>query len=205
MKKISAFIILAGLFSLYAGADNGMNIQGDRNIPLDLYLVIDSSSAFGSSMEAAIAWINDEIIGNILLEGDGLVIWSAGDQGSIIFSGTISSTDTSVDSDLRNRLSALQSDSARADFVSPLREISARVSQTQVSQTQVSQTMTRLELTMLVFSSAVVLEPALRADTRNFLRWSRTLRYEGWQVIMTAGDIGPRVQQASRAYMNTLQ
>ena len=204
MKKILVFIILAGFFSPFLGAQNtgtvpgDRTVQGDRTVPLDLYLVIDSSSAFSGSINNAIKWVNDEVIGQILREGDSLVVWAAGDRGEMIFSGTISSGDLGGNTDLRNRLSALEASGRRADFISPLRDISIRTSQTQVPRS-------RLGLTMLVFSSAAVLEPVLRDDTRSMLRWSRTLRYEGWQVIMTAADIGPRVQQAARVYMSSLQ
>ena len=196
MKKLLVFIILAGIISPFLWAQNSESVPGDRTVPLNLHLVIDSSSAFRGSMDDAVAWINNEILGQILMEGDNLVVWSAGDRGEMIFSGTISSGGSSGNTDLVNRLSALEAGSRSADFISPLRDI---------SRTSPRSSETRLELTMLVFSSAAVLEPVLRADTRNMLRWSRTLRYEGWQVMMTAGDIGPRVQEAARAYMNTRQ
>jgi hypothetical protein len=161
----------------------------ERTIPLDMYLIVDGSQSFQNAKNDAVAWLNSQVIDRILMEGDTISIWSAGESSGIIHSGQVTGEKT----DIKDKLQTLKTDGKTADFSGALREAASRVSQTPQS---------RLSYTMLVTASAEGLEAALTGSSQGLLRWSRSERYERWQVLIVAPDIAPRVRDATASYMN---
>ena len=163
-----------------------------RNVGLDMFLIIDDSAALREARSSVLAWVNDHVIDRILMEGDNITVWAARDRAEIIYSGTISGQKEPVKSGISN----LGASGSRADFTEALRDASGRASQ--VSRTSAE----RLAYTMLITASATGLEPVL-TSAPGLIRWSRSLRYEGWQVLIINPGIEPRVREAAQAYMNS--
>ena len=186
MKKI-LFTLFMGLIILPLAAQN------TRNLPLDLNIIIDDSSAFRESGQEAIDWLNRQFLEQVLLDGDRITVWAAGSRVEQIYSGTVTGSGNEA-AELGSRLSSLGMAGAQADFAGALREVSQRLSQP---------TQGRLSVTMLISASASSLEPLLGGSSRGLLRWSRSLRYQGWQVIVLDPNLGPRVQSAALSYMNS--
>jgi hypothetical protein len=180
-RKLLILIILVS-FSPFIGAQ-------DRTIPLDMYLIIDGSQSFQNAKNDAVAWLNSQVIDRILMEGDTISIWSAGESSGIIHSGQVTGGKT----DIKDKLQTLKTDGKTADFSGALREAASRGSQTPQS---------RLSYTMLITASAEGLEAALTGSNQGLFRWSRSERYERWQVLIVAPDIAPRVRDAAASYMN---
>jgi hypothetical protein len=188
LGKLLILIVLVGFFSPV------LNAEDTRSIPLDMYLIIDGSTALENSKSDAIAWINNQIIDRILIEGDNISIWAAGDTAQMIFSGTISDSDGKKG--IKDKLLTLDTEGNIADFAGAIREVSTRVSQTP---------QTRMAYTMLITASAEGLRPVLSGGSQSLLRWFRSERYERWQVLILAPDIGTKVQQAAANYMNAFR
>ena len=185
LKKTLILFILVNFSPFFPAAEDL------RTVPLEMYLIIDASSAFREQKNDALSWVNGEAIDRVLMEGDVITVWAAGDRAEIIYSGDSGDKET-----IKNRLLNMETGGETADFTGALREVSARLSQTGNSPS-------RLSVTMLVTSSAAGLQPALAGGSQGLLRWSRSLRYEGWQVLIVGPGMGPRVREAAEAYMNS--
>jgi len=133
-------------------------------------------------------------VDRILMDGDRITVWAAGDRARVIHSATISGDATKRE--IRDQLQTLSTEGERADFSGALRDAAAR-------QTQAAAGRSRLSYTMLVTASAEALEPALSGGARDMLRWSRSEKFSRWQVFVVAPDIGGRVRQAAAAYMSS--
>ena len=197
MRKIIVILCILACMASFLGAQNS------RLMPLDIYLIIDNSAAFRQSGNDAIEWLITSFINPGLLEGDSIHVWAAGDRAENIFSGTMSTQINAGDFQekvsLRNSILALEAGSRSADFSGALASASSRQRENQANQIGQSS----LPVTLLVTSSASGLEPLLSGDSQHLLRWSRTLYYEGWQILVVAPNLGPAVQEAARTYMNS--
>ena len=188
--KIRIFIVL----TLLAVVLPRLAAEDRRSIPMDLYLIIDGSEAFQGSKAGAIAWINERVLDRLLMEGDRISVWAAGERAELVYSGPASGENQAVKDTLTN----LTATARIADFYGALRNVTAGI-------TGAAGGADRLSYTMLVTASAGGLEHALAGDTQGLMRWFRTEKYEQWQVLVVAPDIGTRVNQAAAAYMNSLR
>jgi len=187
-RFIFILIILVSFFS-------GLEAADTRTIPLDMYLIIDSSESFQGVKNDAITWLNRQVVDRILMEGDKVTIWTAGDRAQIIYSAEITSS-TNAKNDIKDKLLALQPAGRKADFSGALEELLPKQSQTPGN---------RLSYTMLVTSSAGVLGSIVTGNYHAALKWSRSEKYERWQALIVAPDISQKVSQAAAAYMNSIR
>ena len=171
-----------------------LNAEDKRTIPLDMYLIIDGSSDLKNYKEDAVSWINQQVVDRILIDGDRITVWNAGNKAELIYSETIS--DSSGKNELKDKLMALDTEGETADFASALREVLPRLSQTPKD---------RLTYTMLITSSAKGMGDAFRGSSQSLFRWFRSEKYEHWQVLVVAPDIGEKVQQSAQAYMRSIR
>ena len=178
-------LVIFAVFLPQLGAENR------RVIPLDMYLIIDGSQALNRQKDIIIPWIKEQILDLTLQEGDRLTIWSAEDRARVIFSGPIT---TETKAQIIDIIAALEATAVAADFSGALVDAAARSAQTPRE---------RLPYTMLIKASAASVEPLLTGSASRLLRYSRSKRHEGWQVLVTAPHIGDRVRQAAIAYMNS--
>jgi hypothetical protein len=185
-------IILVG-FTSFIKADSKSLLADDRRvIPLDLYLVIDCSESINGVKNDVLAWVSSKVVDRLLIEGDKVTIWSASDNAQVIYSGEISAS--AGKREITDLLQNLVTNGKTADFPGAFRDLAPRVSQTDQK---------RLSYTVIVTSSAGGLESALTGSSQTMLRWSRSEKYSGWQVLVAAPDIAPKVQQAASNYMSS--
>ena len=190
MRNTYIRIILALFFVI--GLLPQLSAENRRVIPLDMYLIIDGSESFQGSKNDAVAWINNQVVDRILMDGDRLTIWRAGNNAQIVYSGDVSGRKE----DIKTALNALSTDARIPDFSRALTEAASRVSQTSQE---------RLAYTMLVTASAEGLEQTLTGGARDLLRWFRSEKYERWQVLVVGPDLTPRVRQAAASLMDFLR
>jgi len=171
-----------------------LNAQDRRNIPMDFYMIIDGSEAFEKHRNEAIAWVNERVVDRLLLDGDRVSIWAAGDRAELVFSGDVS--DSGGNQEIKDQLLNFAPTGRSADFSGALRNVNAGISGTSDD---------RLPYTILVTASAGGLYSALAGDTQGLLRWFRTEKSAQWQALVVAPDIGRKVNQAALAYMNSVQ
>ena len=185
----SLFLVMAflAIFSFPLAAEN------KRDIPLDMFLIIDVSESMANPKNEVFSWVNERLVDQILLDGDRITVWAAGNRAEIAYSGVISGEISK--NELRESLENIEINGSAADFEGALRDLRTRIS-------GVSQD--RLPYSVLISSSAEGLEPVLTGNIRSMLRWSRSERYERWQVLVFAPDIAPQVQQAAAELMEAL-
>jgi hypothetical protein len=188
LRNVLIIIVLVIFMPCAAFADD------TRSLALDLYLIIDGSSTLENSKDDTIAWICDQVVDRFLIDGDKISIWTAGDTAQLIYSDTVSGA--AGKEALKARLRSLDTSGQRADFSGALREAASRASQTGAG---------RLPYTLLVTASAEALGPALTGSDQALFRWFRSEKYERWQVLVVAPNIGTKVRQAASAYMGSLR
>ncbi|MCL2833965.1 MAG: hypothetical protein FWD78_12405 [Treponema sp.] len=162
-----------------------------RTIPLDMYLIIDTSEGFRDTQSETINWINDQVIDRLLQEGDRLMIWSAGPAAQVIYTETIGAKKD----DAKAKLLNLTISGRNADFSGALRDAASRAAKDNPDRKRIS-------YTMLVSGSAENLAPAL-GGSGNLFRWSRAEKYDRWQILVADPNIAQRVSRAAASYMGT--
>jgi len=177
---------------ILVGFTSAINADDRRVIPLDLYLVIDCSESINNVKDDTLTWVYTNVVDRLLVEGDKVTIWSAGDKAQVIYNGEISASGGK--SEIRDLLQNLVTNGKDADFSGALRDLEPRVAGTDQS---------RLPYTMLVASSAEKLESALTGSSQALLRWSRSEKYSGWQILIAEPNIAPKVKQAAASYMSS--
>ena len=170
-----------------------LNAEDKRTIPLDIYLIVDGSTTLKNSKNDVLAWINEQVVDRILSDGDKITILSAGENARVIYSDAISGAGKTG---VKDSFRSLDTEGKTADFSGALREVNARLPQTPRD---------RLAVTMLITGSAEILEPAMAGNAQGLLRWFRSERYERWQVLVVAPDIGGKVRNAAAAYMSAVR
>ena len=186
-KEKALFLIILVSFLHFLGAEDR------RSIPLDVFLIVDGSSTFQSVKNEAIAWVSGQLVDRILMEGDNVTIWAAGERAQIIHSGEISASGGGK-AEIKEKLASLAADGRSADFSGALGDLAPRLQ-------GVAQN--RLSYTMLITASAGALQNALMGNSQAMLKWFRSEKFQRWQAFVLAPDIGRRVSQAAVDYMNS--
>jgi hypothetical protein len=160
-----------------------------RSLPLDLFLIVDGSSTLASAKNDAVAWLSREYIDRILIEGDTLNIWSAGDKAQLVYTETMGAKKDAA----KDKLKALDTSGKTPDFISALKEAAAKAG---------PQDGKRLKVTLVITGSAEAFAPTLEGSSASLLRWSRVEESSRWQALMVAPGIGDKVHRAALAYMS---
>ena len=168
-----------------------LSAEDKRTIPLDMYLIVDDSTTMKNSKNDVFAWINEQVVDRIMADGDKITIFAAGDSARVIYSDDISSAGKTG---IKGSFDSLNAEGKTADFSGALSEVNSRVSRTPES---------RLAITMLISGSAEILEPAIAGNAQGLLRWFRSEKYERWQALVVAPNIGGKVRNATVAYMSS--
>ena len=185
VRNIIFLIILVGYLPLVSAEDK-------RTIPLEMYLIMDSSSSFQEAKTDAVAWFGSQVVDRIFVEGDRVTIWAAGDSAEIVYSDEIAGEGAKTD--IKDKLKAISAGSRAADFSGALNDLQPRLSAAPPG---------RLPITMLVTATAGGLGSALSGRTQAMLKWFRSEKYERWQAFILGPDIGVKVSQAAQNYMNS--
>ena len=189
--KSSIFIKLTFLAVFMMFFVPGLVLAQNRQIPLDLYIIVDASERLRDDRNEVIAWINAELIDRLLQEGDRLVIWTAGTQARQIHSETIGSQTNEA----KERLANIQLAGQTADFTGAVREASGMASRENPGGN-------RLNYTVLISSSAQALASSISSSSAGLFNWFRTERSSRWQAYIIDPNISQRVNQAAAAFMS---
>ncbi|GHV66128.1 hypothetical protein AGMMS49928_00050 [Spirochaetia bacterium] len=180
-------IILAlGLFFL----SSLVGAEDKRQESIDMFVVIDGSAALKNARQAVLAWFQEQILNGILLDGDRLSVWIAGEKAELIFSETLSGPESR--NNLQEKLNSAPSEAKNADFAGALREISARKGS--------SKGVLPIN-TLLITSATGGVYTSLGESIGRILRYSRVEDFSGWRAIRILTNIGPQVEDAAGAYL----
>ncbi|MDR2663193.1 MAG: VWA domain-containing protein [Treponema sp.] len=180
LKKTGVFFLF-GITTLLWGAE-------PRAVPIDMYIIVDGSSAMERGKQEATAWLCSTVVDGILQQGDRLWIWTAGDRPQLIYSGAVETGKESAKTSIRS----IQFQGDRADYQAALREVRA---------TLTAQNGKRLSCTLLISGSGAKDTPSREAESAGLLRYSRVESFSGWRVLTVGLDLQGKVRQSSSYYM----
>jgi hypothetical protein len=179
--KIFLFLVLLAFFSF--SAVFAQTTPETTRAPIDINLIIDGSTSFRNVRDEAIAWVSGRL-DQILVEGDRVTVWNAGQVARVIYSGRIDSADEKEA--VHRSIREISLSGETTDFLGALREANARTQQGIFS------------YTLLIKTSAGVLS----APEIELLRFSRILEMSDWRVIVVGLNLDARVRRAAAAFLN---
>jgi hypothetical protein len=177
---IIGFLCFLGALGTQVWAGNA------RTTPIDLYLVIDSSSAMEKGKQEAVAWLCNNVVDGILQPGDRIWIWTAGAKPELVYSDTRGDDKDAVKTAIR----AIRFEGDAADYRGALREVQAKTGQSGG----------RVSYTLLVSGSGAKDPPSREAESAGLLRYSRVDHFSGWRLLTIGLDLSPKVRQSSSYY-----
>jgi hypothetical protein len=181
LKRIFPAVAAALLFPCALGAID------TRNIPVDMYLIIDGSSSISEAKDEAFAWIAEELIDSILQKGDSLSIWTVQNSAELVYKSAIS--DDTEKKAVKTLLNSIKPDGTRPDFEGAL---------AQAEKQAAAQKGNRFAYTILVSGAISGLSAE---EDGGLLRYSKVEEFSGWRVLYVALGIKSRVRQAASAFM----
>ncbi|MDR2210141.1 MAG: VWA domain-containing protein [Spirochaetaceae bacterium] len=179
--KLGCFFLVFAFLTLNLGADI-------RTIPIDVYIIVDSSSAMERGREEAVSWLCTAVMDGLLQQGDGLWIWTAGEKPELVYSGTLGSDKEAPKTLIRSI--TFRGDTA--DYRGALRE----------AQSAIARRSGRISYTLLISGSGAKDPPSREAESAGLLRYSRVESFAGWRVLTIGLDLSPRIRQSRSYYMN---
>ena len=175
-----------GLFSLLIVCTSSVWGGNDRTTPIDVYIIVDSSSAMEKGREEAVNWLCTTVIDGILLTGDRIWIWTAGNRPELIYSGTLGNKE-----DAKAAIRGIRYEGNAADYRGALQEAKNQAGKSN-----------RTSYTLLISGSGAKDPPSQEAESAGLLQHSRVESFSGWRVLTVGFDLGPKVHRASAYYKN---
>lgn len=180
---------LGFLLAFFAVLGAGVPAWGQRSIPLDVYIIVDSSSAMDKGKDEAVSWLCATVIDGIVTDGDRLTIWTAGTGTELLYSGTVSG---GAREEAKNLIRQIRFSGGAADYRGALTEARAKV---------LASPDKRLTWTLLV-SGANPKDPPIReAESAGLLLYSKVESFSGWRVLTVGLDVSDKVRESASAYM----
>jgi len=187
MKTTSLVIILFGLVLAVFPGLAPVYGQNTRSAPIDVNLIIDSSEAFSDVAGEVSGWVSQRLVDQIMVTGDRITVWSAGEAAKIIYSESIKN-DTDKEN-VKRALRGLSLSGAGADFSGALKDAASRTPSSGIV------------YTLLISSSAAALTPTLLGPQANLMRVSRVEEFHGWLALVIGLNLDSKIKQAAAAFM----
>ena len=175
-----------GLFCLLLACTSFLWAANDRTTPIDVYIIVDSSSAMEKGKDEATAWLCSTVIDGMLLQGDRIWVWTAGAGPELIYTGTLGNKE-----EVKSAIRSIKYQGERADYKGALQEAKAQAEKSN-----------RTCYTLLISGSGAKDPPSQEAESAGLLRYSRVDSFSGWRVLTIGLDLGPKVNQSSNYYQN---
>jgi len=165
-------------------------LYGADRAPINVNLIIDSSSSLTSVKANMTAWISGHL-DQVLANGDRVTIWSVGTATRVIYTGTINSQ---PDRDAAKKsIQDISGTGDTADFSGALREASVQASQGQQA----------FCYTLLISASPSALTALLSGPQSNLMRFSRMEEFSGWRAVVVGLNMDVRVRRAAAAFFGS--
>ena len=152
--------------------------------PIDIHLIIDSSSSLAPVRDEITSWIFSRL-DQILVNGDRVTAWSAGASARVIYSGRM---DNNSERDTLNRsIREITPSGDTADLSGALIDAA-------------SQQSTPYGYTLLISVSSSSLSSLISGQQGNLLRFSRVEEYTSWRALVIGLNLNTRVSRAASAF-----
>ena len=157
-----------------------------RTTPIDVYIIVDSSSAMEKGKEEAAAWLCTSVIDDLLLPEDRIWIWTAGEKPELVYSGSLSNKE-----EAKAVIRSIRYTGDKADYRGALQEARSQ-----------AQRSGRITYTLLISGSGAKDLPTREAESAGLLRYSRVENFSGWRVLTVGLDLGPKISRAAAYHKN---
>jgi len=203
---ITIFRLLAVFSVLILGSPRLPTLWAEegRTGPIDVYLLIDGSSAL-ADRNVAENWVCSTLVDGILREGDHVTLWAVDQNPQPLWTLQLGKgQDTAVKDKetLKNAILSIARTTDRSNYGAALRQASELEAQRPDRRP--------IAFALLIFgvgeagnknADRLTMEEANSAEFREFLRYSKTEDFPGWKAIVVGLGIGPRVREAAAEYM----
>jgi len=159
------------------------NVYAQRD-PIDIYLIIDSSSSLAPVKSEVTSWVSDRL-GGILADGDRVTVWSAGPSSRIVYTGTINSSEER-EAAIKS-ISDISPQGDTADLSGALADASSRRSSS-------------YSYTLLISVSPQSLSSLISGPQGGLLRFSRIEELSAWRAIVVGLNLNTRISGAASAF-----
>ncbi|MDR0402382.1 MAG: VWA domain-containing protein [Treponema sp.] len=163
--------------------------EDSRDIPVDVYIIVDSSSSMEKGKDEAVNWLCGTVIDGIVRPGDSLSIWTAGAEPELIYSKTVSAE---TKEEAKNLIKQIRFSGAAADYKGALNAVRARA---------LAAPGGRMAYTLLISGANPKDPPIKEAESAGLLLYSRVESFSGWKVFTVGLDLNARVRESAGAYM----
>jgi len=153
----------------------------DRTTPIDVYIIVDSSSAMEKGREEATNWLCNTVIDGMLVKEDRIWIWTAGAKPELIYSGTLENKE-----EVKGAIRGIRYQGNAADYRGALEEAKAQAGKSN-----------RTSYTLLISGSGAKDPPSQEAESAGLLRYSRVDSFSGWRVLTIGFDFDSKVNRSS--------
>jgi hypothetical protein len=178
-----------GFIGVFLFALSGARAADVRTTPMNINVILDGSREMGAFMDQAADWLCDYLVEGVLVEGDWLNIWIAGEKAQRAYSGLLGGGEWKET--VKKTFRSFAPEAGQADFAGALGEAS-RFSGGRGGDIPA--------YTILVCGPARGLV-SLETEGAAYLRYSRNREFAGWRVVTVALDAGPEIRKAARAYL----
>jgi hypothetical protein len=175
-----------GLLFLFTALGGGLWGGDERTIPIDVYLIVDSSSAMERGKDAALTWLCTTVIDGMLTGEDRIWIWTAGEKPELIYSGTLGDREGA-----KAAVRGIRFQGDKADYRGALEAARAILGRGD-----------RTAYTLLVSGSGAKDPPSREAESAGLLRYSRVESFSGWRVLTIGLDLESRIRRSASQYQN---
>ena len=151
--------------------------------PIDINLIIDSSSELADIKDEVTSWIFSRL-DRILVTGDRVTVWSAGAQARVIYTGRMDSN-TERES-VKRSIREINPQGNTADLQGALTDAASRQS-------------APYSYTLLISVSSSSLSSLISGPQGNLLRFSRVEEFNAWRAIVVGLNLNTRVSRAASA------
>jgi hypothetical protein len=160
-----------------------------RSIPVDVYIIVDSSSSMEKGKEEAVNWLCTTVIDGIVRAGDSLSIWTAGVQPELIYSKPVSAE---TKEEAKTLIRQIRFSGVAADYKGALNEVRAKA---------LAGPGNRMIYTLLVSGANPKDPPIKEAESAGLLLYSRVESFSGWRVFTIGLDVSAKVRESADTYM----
>jgi len=155
-----------------------------QRAPIDVNLIIDSSSSLSNVKNDITTWVNARI-DQILFDGDRVTVWSAGQQSRIIYTGKM---DTPADKEaVKKSIRDITPAGSNPDFSGALRDASSKQSGS-------------FAYTLLISASPQALSTVLSGPQASLLRFSRIEEFSNWRALVVGLNLDSRVKRSAASF-----
>ncbi|AEJ19287.1 hypothetical protein Spica_1141 [Gracilinema caldarium DSM 7334] len=171
-----------------------------RSGPIDLYLIIDTSSSLSSHYAEALSWIRSSLLDSILQKDDMITIISAGTTTHILSDITFTGPESSQG--LEKSLQSIRLQDAYANLAGAIKEARRR------DLTKVHPKALGVALLITGTDNTTAVHEKNDKELEDLLRYSKVDDFPGWKLVVIGLNLDGKIKAATteyQAFLNSLE